>query len=179
MAVVVRVGIKPKYDDVKGEGKKDYARDKLGLPVEKISSRHLYVMEGVTKEDAHLAAYHLLVDKVVENFEIFETDNIFEQPAISPEPHHMWTVRVGYKINPLVLDAWGDATNKALKDIGINAKSVRHVEEYEIEGEVTGDNDEIEGELTVDQIVTLCKEKLADEKVQQFSYVPKGGEAHA
>ena len=157
--VIVRVGIKPKYDDVRGNGRKDYIESKLGIPVGKVSSRQLYTIEGISDEDAKTAAERLLTDKVVEQFEIFHGD-VFETRA--PEGYRgSWLVRVGYKSKPLVLDAWGDATRTALIDLGIKTDSVRHAEEFLIEGE-----------LTENQIKTICKEKLADEKVQQFSYKP-------
>jgi phosphoribosylformylglycinamidine (FGAM) synthase PurS component len=160
MSVVIRVGIKPEYEDVKGTGRKNYIETKLGIPVKNVSSRHLYVMEGITKEYAEIAAQKLLKDNVVEYYEVFEED-MGGRPDQNGAKSNSWLVRVGYKMQPLVLDAWGDTTKKAMKDIGIDAKSVRHLEEWLIEGE-----------LGEEHIKIICKQKLADEKVQNFSYVP-------
>jgi phosphoribosylformylglycinamidine (FGAM) synthase PurS component len=151
----------PGQDDVKGDGRKTYIEKNLGIPVEHVSSRHLYVMEGSTPVDANKAGRSLLADKVVEYFEVFEDDEIYKQQNAQPGFCGSWLVRVGYKTKPLVLDAWGDNTHKALKDIGIDTTSVRHLEEFEITGR-----------LTEDQIRMICKEKLADEKVQMFTYKP-------
>jgi phosphoribosylformylglycinamidine (FGAM) synthase PurS component len=153
-------------DDVKGDGRKTYIEKNLGIPVEHVSTRHLYVMEGSTPDDAKEAGRRLLADKVIEYFEVFEDAKIYEQQVTQRGFRGSWLVRVGYKTKPLVLDAWGDSTSKALSDIGITATSVRHLEEFEIRGE-----------LTEKQIRTICKEKLADEKVQLFTYIPLPPEA--
>ncbi len=163
MPVIVRVITDPKYD-VKGEGKKNYIQNKLGIPVTNVSSRHLYVIDGLSiKEQAKVAAKKLLADKVAEYFEIFEADNkeIYSQPAVPIGAKGPWLVWIGYKTQPLVLDAWGDTTKKVMKDLGIHAKSVKHMEEFLIEGE-----------LDMTQIDTICREKLADGKVQDFTYRP-------
>jgi len=167
MSVVVRVGIKPEYEDVKGAARKNYIEKNLGIPVKNISSRHLYVIDGLPfKEQAKMAAEKLLADKVVEYYEIFEAENkeVYSQPSLPVDSKGPWLVWVGYKTQPLVLDAWGDTTKKAMTDLGIHAKSVRHMEEFLIEGE-----------LDMTQIDTICREKLADGKVQDFTYRPVRG----
>lgn len=164
MPSVIEISPKKGVPDVKGERTKTYIKEYMGVPVDGVKTRILYFFcDDLTAEQAHDFAQVLLKDSVVEESTFLGDVPVYEQPEIPEDFRGCWRVRVGYKLRPLIMDNWGEATRRALEQIfDITLDLVRKIDEYE----VTGD-------LTRAQIERICREeKLADSKVQTYICIP-------
>ena len=166
MPSIIEVVPKKGIPDVRGERINKYIRDYMGIPVDSVRTRTLYFFSNeLDPEQAECFGRVLLADSVVEVSRFLGDVPVYEQPKIPEDFRGSWIVRVGYKLKPLIMDNWGEATRLALERIsGIELDLVRKIEEYEVMGD-----------LTREQIDRICREeKLADSKVQSHIRIPIG-----
>ena len=166
MPSVIEVRSKAGVPDVRGEMTHGYINNVMGVPVDSVGTRTLYFFDDdIPADQAKEFGDVLLADPVVEDHEFLGDVPVYQQPDVPADYKGSWKVRVSYKRKPLISDSWGDATKLALDTIfGTELGSVRKIDEYDIEGD-----------LTREQIEHICnEEKLADSKVQSYIVIPKG-----
>jgi len=148
----IEVGYKPNATDSYGEGIKKDIED-LGISgVKDVKTMQIYMLFGdIDESDVEYISKNLLTDSITQYYEYKGSE------------HHKndigaWMIDVTYK--PGVTDAVGDSTVKGIKDLGISG----------IKSAKTGKRFIIKGELTEDDIATICRRLLANEVIQNYNY---------
>lgn len=148
----IEVGYKPNATDSYGEGIKNDIKDLGILDVQDVKTMQIYMLVGdIDESDVENICKNLLTDSITQYYEYKSSE------------HHKndigaWVIDVTYK--PGVTDAIGDSTVKGIKDLGITG----------IESAKTGKRFIIKGNLSEDDITTICRRLLANEVIQNYRY---------
>jgi phosphoribosylformylglycinamidine synthase PurS subunit len=149
----IEVGYKPTATDAMGEGIKKDIED-LGISgVDYVKTLQLYMIDGdLSEPDVKSICENLLTDRITQDFE-------YKGSLVREDDSGAWLVEVTYK--PGVTDPVGDSTFKGIKDLGISGVSSAR----------TGRKYIVKGSLTESDIELICKRLLANDVIQNYSYV--------
>ncbi|MGB9597520.1 MAG: phosphoribosylformylglycinamidine synthase subunit PurS [Candidatus Poribacteria bacterium] len=148
----IEVGYKPNATDSYGEGIKNDIKDLGILGVQNVKTMQIYMLVGdIDESDVENICKNLLTDSITQYYEYKKTGHHKDDIGA-------WVIDVTYK--PGVTDTVGDSTVKGIKDLGISG----------IKSAKTGKRFIIKGELSEDDIGTICRRLLANEVIQNYSY---------
>ena len=127
----------------------------LGIgKVEKVNSIQTYILEGdIEEKEVKRICEELLTDNQTQNYKFFNAENDYLKQFTNVN----WMIEVRFL--PGVMDAVGLSTENAIKVLGINDVKVK-----------TGLTYALNGKFTEDEVINICKEILANELIQKYSY---------
>ena len=149
------ISYKPDVFDAVGHILKQDIAD-LGIKgVEEVRTGQIYWLEGdLPEEEARRICEELLADPITQTYKLYPAD---KPPERVPGA---WTVEVRYK--PGVTDSVGDSVVKGARDMGINSlKRARSGQKYVIRGN-----------LSREQVETICRRLLYNEVIQDYELFP-------
>ncbi len=155
---VVGIGYRDGQRDPPGENTKSEIFD-LGISkVKDVKTLQTYVIEGeIPREEINKIGKELLVDSVIQ---YFNSDRFGEDGKHIPNlvgKRNVWVVEVFFR--PGVMDAVGLSVEKALEVLGVGKAKVR-----------TGSTYVISGEISENELKTICEKCLANELIQTYRY---------
>lgn len=156
---VVGVGYREGQKDPSGENTKSDILDLGFSKVEDVKTLQTYVIEGeIQGQEIDKIGKNLLVDNVTQyfNFHRFGEDGKHVGNLVGNK--NVWVVEVFFRSG--VMDPVGLSVGKALEVLGTKkAKSVR-----------TGTTYVISGDLSEEELKTICNKILANDMIQTFRY---------
>jgi len=147
----IEVGYREGIFDALGHLTVQDIRD-LGITgVSEVRTGGIYWIEGDLSEDeVHRICRELLADPITQEYEFYPADS---PPSLPPDA---WVVEVRYR--PGVTDAVGDSVVKGVRDMGID--SIRRAR--------TGRKYIIRGNLSKDEIETICRRLLYNDVIETY-----------
>ena len=154
----IEITTKKGYVDVEGNSVLSQIRDFGIMSVDNVASAVIYdIVSDLDERKAALIAKELLADSVLNEYSIRKMGDV----SRVLQPHRQFAeghvIQISRK--PGVMDPVEQSAKKAIKDLGFEAKSVKTIRKYFLEGK-----------LTVAELDTIARKILANEVIEDITF---------
>ena len=154
----IEITTKKGYVDVEGNSVLSQIRDFGIMSVDNVASAVIYdIVSDLDERKAALIAKELLADSVLNEYSIRKMGDV----SRVLQPHQQFAeghvIQISRK--PGVMDPVEQSAKKAIKDLGFEAKSVKTIRKYFLEGK-----------LTVAELDTIARKILANEVIEDITF---------